>query len=180
MAWRVYKLLFYVREANVKIRYFCVCRQRSRRRSRRWYNGPRGSRHRRRYIVFRLHYFWHWNAPPTRSFAYFTINPVPYSHSPASSILTSQRVAFSNKIKTIQFAAKRIFQYIKVSQSAISQLLPPSPGSNRRAWKRENVCVFSCEWNGEAIWFISSRSTVMLTGKESISNLVPCAKECDD
>lgn len=104
--------------------------------------GPRGSRHRRLYIVFRLHYFWHWNANPLAALHTSPLTQCPYSHIPASSIFTSQRVAFSNKIKTIQFAAKRIFQYIKVSQSAISQLLPPSPGSNRRAWKRENVCAF--------------------------------------
>lgn len=65
------------------------------------------------------------NAPKTGPtlYAYFTINPVPFSHIPAY----IAPVAYSNKIETIPFAPERIFQYIKVSQSAISQLLPPPP-----------------------------------------------------
>lgn len=39
MAWRVFKLLFYVREANVKIRYFCLCCHRIPR----MYDGPEGN-----------------------------------------------------------------------------------------------------------------------------------------
>lgn len=113
-AWRVYKLLFYVREANVKIRYFCLCRHRSRVAC----SAARRPRHQQQYIAFWLHHSSH------RINEYSTINPVPFSHIPAY-IAT---VAYSNKIKTIQFAPERIFRYIKVRQSAISQLLPsPSP-----------------------------------------------------
>lgn len=136
MAWRVYKLLFYVREANVKIRYFCLCRHRSRRRRAQRQSAP-STLH-----CFSTSLFLAPKRSPLTALHTSPLTQCPYSHIPASSIFTSQWVAFSNKIKTIQFAAKRIFQYIKVSQSAISQLLPPSPGSNRRAWKRENVCAF--------------------------------------